>query len=272
MLDPHALTKYRANSPQLIVIASIHQPSTTTFQLFDKLLLLSRGRSHYFGPVSGVEYHFASVGFPMPNHINPAEFILELMNTDFAVNHEQAAGRLDQLHRSWASSRGAASLALKADSISRSAGGSIPAPKVSRNSFFVVVLALLHRSFIKSYRDVVAYGIRIAMYFGLAVMMGTIWLRLKTDQSNIQPVINAVVSPAFLKGKTALTITVLRLRLHVFHGGGICPRVPGRQIHFRERTPQRTLRRLRIHRSKLPNRNPLPLYVCPILYTPHTNH
>ena len=30
-----------------------------------------------------------------------------------------------------------------------------------------IIIALLHRSFIKSYRDVVAYGIRIVMYLGM---------------------------------------------------------------------------------------------------------
>ena len=46
--------------------------------------------------------------------------------------------------------------------------------------------------FIKSYRDVVAYGIRIVMYVGLTVMMGTVWLRLDTDQPSIQPFVNAI--------------------------------------------------------------------------------
>ena len=30
---------------------------------------------------------------------------------------------------------------------------------------------------------------------GLAVMMGTVWLRLETKQEDIQPFINAIVSP-----------------------------------------------------------------------------
>ena len=51
---------------------------------------------------------------------------------------------------------------------------------------------LMHRSFIKSYRDIVAYGIRIAMYLGLAIMMGTVWLRLSPTQSNIQAFTNAI--------------------------------------------------------------------------------
>lgn len=47
---------------QLLVIASIHQPSTTTFELFDKLLLLSKGKVAYNGPVSGIKDYFAGLG------------------------------------------------------------------------------------------------------------------------------------------------------------------------------------------------------------------
>lgn len=56
------------------------------------------------------------------------------------------------------------------------------------------VSTLLHRAFIKSYRDIVTYWIRLAMYMGLAMMMGTVWLRLETDQQSIQPFVNAIVS------------------------------------------------------------------------------
>ena len=56
------------------------------------------------------------------------------------------------------------------------------------------ILTLLHRSFVKGYRDLTAYWIRVAMYMGLAIMMGTVWLRLSTTQAHIQPFINAIVS------------------------------------------------------------------------------
>src|SRR5579871_2552468 len=44
----------------------------------------------------------------------------------------------------------------------------------------------------KSYRDPLAYGVRIAMYLGLAILMGTAWLRLSNSQENIQNVLNAL--------------------------------------------------------------------------------
>lgn len=175
------------------MIASIHQPSTSTFQLFDKLLLLSGGKSHYFGPVNGVGEHFESMGLPMPLHTNPAEFILELTNIDFASHQEAAQERLEQMQLYWARSPQAFKLTAQ---INAAIGNAQPLVHTtpSRRNFPIVLMTLVHRSFVKSYRDVVAYGIRIAMYTGLAIMMGTVWLRLDTDQKDIQPFINAIAS------------------------------------------------------------------------------
>lgn len=47
----------------MLVIASIHQPSTTTFELFDKLMLLSRGKIAYNGSIDGVKDYFAGLGY-----------------------------------------------------------------------------------------------------------------------------------------------------------------------------------------------------------------
>lgn len=177
----------------MIVIASIHQPSTSTFQLFDKLLLLSGGKSHYFGPVSEVGGHFDSIGLPIPLQMNTAEYLLDLMNTDFATDQRQAQGRLVSIRHLWLTSVAYRRMKSSIESSLLNIRP-LPLPTSSRGGFFNVLLTLVHRSFIKSYRDVVAYGIRIAMYMGLAIMMGTVWLRLKTDQSDIQPFINAIVS------------------------------------------------------------------------------
>lgn len=157
--------------------------------MFDKLLLLSAGKSHYFGAVDGVAPHFESMGYGMPIHINPAEFLLDLMNTDFATNQASAIERLEDIQRAWAASPTAVDLSKRVRSLTAEPLVDV---KPSKSSLPVVVASLVHRSFIKSYRDIVAYGIRIAMYVGLAIMMGTVWLRLKTDQADIQPVTNAI--------------------------------------------------------------------------------
>jgi ABC-type multidrug transport system ATPase subunit len=182
-----------AKRNNLIVIASIHQPSTSTFQLFDKLLLLSSGRSHYFGTIEGLEAQFESMGYPIPLHTNPAEFLLELLNVDFASHQGSAQQRLQELQGAWAGSSKAYELAAYIQTTINRVEP-LESTRPSTRTFIPLLLTLIHRSFIKSYRDVVAYGIRVAMYIGLAIMMGTVWLRLSPTQASIIPLTNAIVS------------------------------------------------------------------------------
>lgn len=110
---------------------------------------------------------------PLPQYVNPAEYLLELTSSDF--NHgdkEDANARIEKLHTDWQKSPEALAIA-GTRSVPVSEKDILVTHSKSRPMFLVIVLALLHRSFIKSYRDVVAYGIRFAMYIGLAIMMGT---------------------------------------------------------------------------------------------------
>ncbi|KLO92724.1 related to ATP-binding cassette protein [Fusarium fujikuroi] len=181
-----------AKRNNLIVICSIHQPSTSTFNLFDKLLLLSGGKTHYFGPVNSVAAYYSEIGSPLPQYVNPAEHLLELVNIDFAQDRGEATRDLETLQAAWQNSRQASEVNTTIKS-AESLGGDWNIDAIEkRPSMFSLTLTLLHRSFIKSYRDVVAYGIRIAMYLGLAIMMGTVWVRLDPAQESIQPFINAI--------------------------------------------------------------------------------
>ena len=82
-----------AKRTRLIVVCSIHQPSTSTFGLFDKLLLLSAGRTHYVDDVSQLVDYYMSIGVTVPERANPADFLLELVNTDFAQNKAATSDR-----------------------------------------------------------------------------------------------------------------------------------------------------------------------------------
>lgn len=101
--------------------------------------------------------------------MNPAEFVLELMNIDFATHQDRAQARLAQMQKGWQTSPQANYVTTEIATINQTTKeGVLANGKQSRANFFVVVLALLHRSFIKSYRDIVVYGVRIAMYTGTA--------------------------------------------------------------------------------------------------------
>ena len=159
---------------RLVVVASIHQPSTATFALFDQLMLLSGGKTCYFGPRAGVQGYFNNISHPVPAYTNPAEFLLELVNVDFAKTKDLSRSRLDFLHSAWAESSQAGQIKSQIETSTQQKLDSEKCPGlehlVQRRNAAIVTFVLLHRSWIKSYRDVIAYGIRIAMYTGLAIM------------------------------------------------------------------------------------------------------
>lgn len=173
---------------------------------------------------------FEDMGHPIPPHTNPAEFVLELMNVDFSQDQEAAVKQLDDMHASWASSATSELIATEIKDVGqRSSWEQVPESKAAGAGFFGLIVALTHRSFIKSYRDVVAYAIRLAMYLGLAVMMGTVWLRLGSGQADIQPFINAIFFgsafmsfmavayvPAFLEDRA----TFVKERANGLYGAG----------------------------------------------------
>lgn len=142
--------------------------------------------------------YFGSHGYQMPLEINPAEYLLDLINTEIVREGDDVDARIEHIHNAWASSPEA--LAIKNDVQTaiteakdpQKAGPNIVKMKFAKQNALVVPLVLLQRAWIKSYRDPVAYGIRIAMYLGLAILMGTVFLRLNTSQTDIQPFINAI--------------------------------------------------------------------------------
>jgi ABC-type multidrug transport system ATPase subunit len=183
-----------AKANKLIVIASIHQPSTATFELFDKLLLLSGGKTCFSGLIHEVKPYFDSIGFAMPSQTNPAEFVLDLTNIDFDSDVEACHTRIVQIQNSWTSSPAALLEMSRTGDID--SGGDIFSScdnEAFGRRMITTIWILLHRSWIKSRRDAVVYGVRFAMYLGLAIMMGTVWLRLPPIQSSIQPFANCIL-------------------------------------------------------------------------------
>lgn len=106
--------------------------------------------------------YFQSIGLLMPVQTNPAEWILEVVDTDFAKDQHDALERLKGITTAWRTTSANSSSQL--DSVSKEGGLSLPS--VSKNKKFLQPLYLLHRNFIKSYRDLIAYWIRVVMYTG----------------------------------------------------------------------------------------------------------
>ena len=75
------------------VMATIHQPSTETFELFTHVLILAKGETVFFGTRDDALLFFDSIGKSVPLHSNPSDYFLRVTNIDFLQGIEQLDGQ-----------------------------------------------------------------------------------------------------------------------------------------------------------------------------------
>ena len=87
-----------------LVISVIHQPRSSIFDMFDKLLLLSVGREAYFGDAVSARQWFADCGFPCPKLFNPSDYFLDILSLDnrTAQLDVESTARVGRLADAWA--------------------------------------------------------------------------------------------------------------------------------------------------------------------------
>ncbi|KAB1226065.1 ABC transporter G family member 11 [Morella rubra] len=173
------------------VIASIHQPSSEVFELFDNLCLLSTGRTVYFGAISMAEKFFASNGFPCPTLRNPSDHYLRTVNKDFDADIEQGSNGtmsteevIGMLVKSYESSGTFQEVQQSVSKIRQQKGGALE--KGSHASFITQCLVLTKRSFVNMYRDLGYYWLRLAIYIALCLCVGTIFYDIGFSYGSIQ--------------------------------------------------------------------------------------
>ncbi|KAG2573505.1 hypothetical protein PVAP13_7KG257500 [Panicum virgatum] len=186
------------------VIASIHQPSSEVFELFDMLFLLSSGKTVYFGQASQACEFFASAGFPCPPLRNPSDHFLRCVNSDFdkvkatlkgsmKARIERSDDPLDRMTTSEAIRKLIASYSRsqyyyaareRVNDISRIKGTVLDSGG-SQASFLMQACTLTKRSFINMSRDFGYYWLRLLIYLLVTVCIGTIYLDVGTKYTSI---------------------------------------------------------------------------------------
>jgi ABC-type multidrug transport system ATPase subunit len=88
-----------AQSKNMIVIFTIHQPSSNIFSLFDRLILLNKGQGVYQGATLGVIPYFAKIGFPLGEKSNPADALMHIMENQTARLDRKAKNDLEMMDK-----------------------------------------------------------------------------------------------------------------------------------------------------------------------------
>ncbi|KAG6496848.1 ABC transporter G family member 1-like [Zingiber officinale] len=173
------------------ILASIHQPSSEVFELFDQLCLLSAGKTVYFGPTARTNEFFALHGFPCPTFRNPSDHYLRTINKDFDMVSEgtsmedtQASAAIDILTNSYKQSQECQDTVRRVAEICAMDGALV---KNKRQASFVdQCIVLTKRSFVNMFRDLGYYWLRLAIYILLGLCIGTIFYDVGHSYGSIQ--------------------------------------------------------------------------------------
>ncbi|EER18914.1 ATP-binding cassette transporter, putative [Perkinsus marinus ATCC 50983] len=165
--------KNLASEDKCTIVVTIHQPSSDIWLSLSKVCFLVQGNIVYFGPPDKVPEYFAAAGYPVPTFTNPAEHVMNLVNTDFP-GHGDVPGLVDH-YNTVANQGGASRTSDDLDSVPRLNDSEIWA--TVRPSKLQQFITLLVRNFQNNVRNPGIYWVRLVMYVILSFMIGTMYIR-----------------------------------------------------------------------------------------------
>lgn len=64
------------------IVQTIHQPNSDIFEMFDRLMLLARGKIIYFNEARLAVDYFAGINYRCPELSNPADYFMGIMSIE----------------------------------------------------------------------------------------------------------------------------------------------------------------------------------------------
>ncbi|KAH3671245.1 hypothetical protein OGAPHI_000468 [Ogataea philodendri] len=159
------------------IILSIHQPRADIFRLFDQVFILSKGRMCYGDTYSRMFDHFASLGYPIPETVNPADFLIDLTSVDTRSpkQEEESLQRVTKIAHNWELHMHSLTLpSYESKTVSQSDD---MFQQVGKAPFFRELRILVRRNLILERRNPLGYAALLLEAVVLGLMTG--WLYFK---------------------------------------------------------------------------------------------
>jgi ABC-type multidrug transport system ATPase subunit len=163
------------------IIASVHQPGSALFELFDNLVVLAEGRLAYFGPANGTIEHFSKIGYKCPPMFNPADYMLQITSIDYGTDESETLSRkaLEAIHIN----ANAAPVQELARQLS-----SGPGPAIENQTSVIEQFVLLYK---RIFRDAVRNKVAIAIKFVQGIVTTLLMIALYGNMKDAK-VVNVV--------------------------------------------------------------------------------
>ncbi|GAB9468972.1 Atp-binding protein [Globisporangium polare] len=169
------------------VIATIHQPSSDLYALFDQLYLLSDGSPVYHGKASDAVPYFAALGFQCPTFTNPSDYFMRQLVVLDKDSDLAGVQRLTLLKDAWSNSphliQDKPSTSQHETSHAMINATEYEDPRVG---FCGQLSVIAHRNVLRIVRDDMAFKSEALQAIIIYVFVSLIYLQLDEDQKGIQ--------------------------------------------------------------------------------------
>ncbi|KAK7968912.1 hypothetical protein PG988_007985 [Apiospora saccharicola] len=197
------------------IITTIHQPRSEIWDLFDNLVILSRGRPVFSGPMHECVPWFGQMGFDLPPFVNPAEFTVDIAAVDNRTPEleEETTARVARLQEAWAE---AVPTKFQSGSSAEHSISNSKRPKPQQHaSFLRQVRVLTDRTLKVTLRDPMGITGSLLEAILMAIITGYIFYDLPRDQPGIRSRQGALYTSVGLQGYLFLMFETYRLTMDV---------------------------------------------------------
>ncbi|KAF7552513.1 hypothetical protein G7Z17_g4249 [Cylindrodendrum hubeiense] len=197
------------------VITTIHQPRSEIWDLFDNLIVLTKGSPVYSGSVKNCIPWFDGLGFKLPPFVNPAEFVIDIAAVDnrTAELEQESTGRVEGLKNAWGTECEKLFGSVPADV---DAGDRKRGKQAKTHAGFVrQTLVLTDRTFKVTYRDPLGMAASIMEAVLMGLVNGYMFYDLGRDQSGIRSRQGGLYTATGLQGYLILIFEVYRMTIDI---------------------------------------------------------
>ncbi|OJD30008.1 abc transporter [Diplodia corticola] len=198
------------------IITTIHQPRSEIWDLFDNLVLLTKGHPAYSGSTVDALPYFESLGYELPPFVNPAEHLIDVVAVDIRSPEleEASTARVEAIKAAWSQH---AEEKFRKDDDNRSSSLALPnrSSKDYHAQLSRQIRVLTARTWITTIRDPMGMFGSFLEAIAMSIITGYIFYQLGEDQAGIRSRQGALYIASSLQGYLILQFEVYRLTIDI---------------------------------------------------------
>ncbi|XP_011300537.1 protein white [Fopius arisanus] len=180
------------------IIATLHQPSSELFALFDRILLMAEGRVAFMGTSEQAYAFFKTMGAVCPSNYNPADYFVQVLAV---VPGREASCRhtINAVCDAFQRSDNGTKIALEAETIQGEFEESLRNPQGKDNgrspykaSWCEQFRAVLWRSWLSVIKEPILIKVRLLQTLMVSLLIGVIYYGQRLDQDGVMNINGAL--------------------------------------------------------------------------------